>query len=471
MKFTLSKEEWYSQRDNRTNAVDGIAGFDNFRLGIIVDPAVMFQPQIQAMVLIAVNLSSRWCRNITLEIPGQCPELLLSSQTSLDSLLRKIIFEADPYVEYSTRRVDLEKADGLLIIGNSPGRVVPKAYFRINCDGWLAGIGFEKDTCQSKYGSRNILGAAMAACLGVSAIFRQAINHSTPQAFSDWYSLYDFHKNEESPTGIQNPNFQEDFDLGNVYQIGCGAVGSSLDFLFNLTGWKGRLFLIDFDKVGYTDCNRSLLFSAFDAMSQRYKADVCAELLQGKFDTVSFKGSYAEFINIKETPRPDLVLCLANEQNVWSVIQHNFPPLVLHATTTRNWGINLGRHIPLKEWCILCRFAEEAQKEHNFIPPCSESVINDLRSVQETKQVLGVLPFLSTASAILMAAEIAKLGLEGYPINNNFVQFSFKNPSEDLMVIPRVKNDDCICNTQQLEIYERFAGMSKFWKLTCVKKS
>lgn len=52
----------------------------------------------------------------------------------------------------------------------------------------------------------------------------------------------------------------------------------------------------------------------------------------------------------------DIWLPLANEFGVRGAMQHNVPPLMIHASTTANWGVNHGRHIPGCGDCLLDRF-------------------------------------------------------------------------------------------------------------------
>jgi hypothetical protein len=42
----------------------------------------------------------------------------------------------------------------------------------------------------------------------------------------------------------------------------------------------------------------------------------------------------------------DVWLPLANEFGVRHALQHSVPPLMIHASTTANWGVNHGRHLP-----------------------------------------------------------------------------------------------------------------------------
>jgi hypothetical protein len=200
----------------------------------------------------------------------------------------------------------------------------------------------------------------------------------------------------------------------------------------------------------------------------RYKVDVCSEALKsGRFQPLPFVGSYGEFVGrgyFLDNP-PDIILCLANEQNIWSCIQHNYPPLVLHATITPNWGLNFGRHIPLKEWCIMCRFGDEII--HEFTPECSTGYLEVAGNKNES--ALGVLPFLSTAGAILILSELAKLGKSEYPVNKNFIQFSMRTPEGLFVQMQRHRKEGCICAEQALELYPSQITNTKYWKSVAPK--
>ena len=138
-------------------------------------------------------------------------------------------------------------------------------------------------------------------------------------------------------------------------------------------------------------------------------------------------------------------------------IQDNYPPIVIHAATTQSWGINLGRHIPKSEWCIMCTFSEFIS--HLYKPKCDTGEI----AITNSQPIFGVLPFLSPAAAVLVLAEMSKLQFEKYPINSNFIDFSMKAPF-NLVPGQRGPRQDCVCREQQSKIYDELRGDSKFWK-------
>lgn len=459
----MNEDEWYAARDDRTKRLDDSSDFEDFSLGVIVGPDLSSDFATQAMALVSSNILARWCRNITVQM--QEATSVLPGRTGVDfkAVVEKVMEEADPYGEFTFSEVSENDLDGILFIGK-PERKFKKPHVWIDGSGWVAGVGHGVSSNHDSLDrDSNPIGPAFAACLGVSEIFKIANGSQNPDPYSAWYSMYDFGKTSDDPRKLLNPEYVTGFDFGRVYQVGCGAVGSSLDFLLSLTEWNAELHLIDFDKVDSTNCNRSLSFSVFDAISQERKIDSCAGILKNtKINPITFDGDYGDFISrgrYMESP-PDLILSLANERNVWSDIQENYPPLVFHATTTSNWGLNFGRHTPKKEWCIWCRFSKEGT--HRFVPPCS---VSEISKDEKEEPVLGALPFLSPASAILLMAEMAKIPMEGYPVNGNFVEFSMKPRGGGMFSKGlRKPSAGCICNEQPLDIYPEQIKKSKFWR-------
>jgi hypothetical protein len=463
-KYPLERNEWYKLRDDRTRRIDGVSGFDNYSLGVIVNSAVRLSYSIQIMTLIALNMLARWCRKITVQIPSDTPAYLpYKMGHNFIKILDKMLSDIDPYGQFDFKNVNRD-CNQILFIGQPEEsiKLISDQYVWIDASGWIAGVGYENPTMYVKTNKdNNPIGPAFASCLGVAEIFRKAIGLSPLCSRSAWYSLYDFSR-IESQNQLNNSNYVSDFDYGRIYQIGCGAVASSLDLLISLTRLKAEIYLIDYDQVDFTNLNRSFLI--YDAITKKNKVDACANILKpSRMHPIPFKGSYTNFIKegkLLDYP-PDIILCLANERNVWADIQHNFPPIVFHATTTPNWGINLGRHIPKAEWCIMCRFSKEI--EHKFSPVCGEVELKYNSS--DEKPIQGVLPFLSTTAAVLLLAEMAKIPSDNYPINEDFVEFSMRNLDASFMKINRRAESGCICNEQSLDLYPKGIKRSKFWKL------
>ena len=127
--------------------------------------------------------------------------------------------------------------------------------------------------------SKNIIGPSFAVCMAVSILFKLCAS-KTIDAFQSWVSLYDYDINYETNQNLCNPDTSSTLDLGNICQIGCGAIGSSLDYLLHLTTHSANINLIDMDTVEVLNCGASLLFTADHADKIMKKSDVCEKLFK-----------------------------------------------------------------------------------------------------------------------------------------------------------------------------------------------
>jgi len=286
----------------------------------------------------------------------------------------------------------------------------------------------------------------------VSEVLKRHLGLQVSESFIRWYSIYDLQSDSNHVT-LSNPPISRLLEVGTLHQIGCGAVGSSLDLLFSFLNIKGNIHLIDYDSVSVPNTASSMVFTAKDGLEEIDKVDSCYSFLEKVDGLIPYphKCDYGTFIKKHDllNDYPDIVLCLANEKNIWSTIQHNYPPLVLHATTSPNWGVNLVRHIPFQDWCIVCRFGID---EYETIPVCSQAKVD---SGGEKEEILGILPFLSTAGAILILSEILRSRIDGYCLTkDNFVQFSFKDTNVGFIKLKLSRNENCtVCNNQTKEEY------------------
>nr|WP_281719618.1 ThiF family adenylyltransferase [Nitrosomonas nitrosa] len=332
--------------------------------------------------------------------------------------------DADPYGDFIFDKVNQHRCDILLSIGRNDKRF--RSTFWVDSDGWIAGYGYgAHQGISGKSRIQNPVGACFAAAQINSSIFKEYIGITAISNFQKWYSLFNY-QSANSPDALVNPSIGEKINFGRVWQIGCGAVGSSFDFLLSLMNGSGIINTVDFDQVKIPNTSSSLLFTAEEAFNGIKKVTTCnfALSLNKEFLLDPIDGDFNDLIKSRdfEDNYPDVILCFANERNIWSSIQFNCPPLVLHATTSKNWGINFGRHIPFKEWCIVCRFG---MVQLDSTPTCAEG---SAKNEQGDDEILGILPFLAPAAAVQVLAEMIKLNMiHEYPLNKNFLQFSLRN--------------------------------------------
>ncbi len=454
--FPLTEEEWYNKRDNRTTLSAKSSDYQNTRIGIKVDPQVNSSFSLQCMTLLSCNILARWCRNIVLDI-SDCNVLLPNQDvSSFPKLILSMMSQIDPFGKFNLNSVKQNEIDQTLEIGNIKEHNPQNVW--IHGEGWISGCGLSTSPIFNYQKCINPIGPSFAACLGSSVLFQRAIDKNSVDINETWHNLYNFSNSNLPPNNI-DVNFPKKLNLGNVHQVGCGAVGSSLDYLISLTDLEGNFTLIDNDGIDFSNCNRSLPFTPFHAIESTKKVDICKNTLKSETRQVElFPDLYAKFTDEENfhNLKPDILLCLANENQVWSTIQDNYPPLTLHATTTSNWGINFGRHIPLSEWCILCRFSSHLKD--NYVPICETGVIQQTND----SAILGVLPFLSPAASVFLLAELIKLSNSNYPINVNFIDYSIKSPFNHIKYF-RQPNNSCTCSKQFPNIYEKYRGFTKFW--------
>lgn len=452
MDFSFSKEEWYALRDDRTNRILEKKLDKEFSVGIIIDPAVSKSYELQCMTLVLCNILSRWCRKITIDSPDCTLIASRHGGKNLKKYLLETMAKIDPHGNFTFGNID--DCTFILSIGDTK---ITKPHFWIDASGWIGGCGYGKTVSCHKTSNKNPVGPTLASCMGAAMLFEHAVCGLEQKESSIFYSLFDY-SSSESPHLLINPEVSESLDLGNICQIGCGAVGSSLDYLLSISEFHGNLQLIDFDIVKYENCNCSLSFNSSDKGQK--KTDVCESILQSEnISVLNYPKSYNDFTSEKNFSayNPDIILCLANERNVWITIQNNFPALVLHATTSPNWAINFGRHGALTEWCTMCRFSDQIDKK--FDGQCGSGIIN--KSANDI--ILGNLPFLSPCAAIFVLAEILRLNI-GTKANSNFVYFPLKHPFT-LNKRFHNKRKDCVCKTQLKDVFDTLRQDTKFYAL------
>jgi hypothetical protein len=461
--FHISEQEWYRRRDDRTSLNPGVEKYQEFSIGIIVFDDLENNFSNQAMLLIAVNIISRWCRKIRIQLKDSNCCLPGYGAETMKTILEKTMMKADPFGDYTFGKLTND-LDQILMVGNAP-KDFRQPHYWINSNGWLAGVGFGKERNNPILEkSENIIGPAFSACLGASELFKLANGIGNQEEFETWTSLLNFETSTEIKD-LQNSTWPSKLELGRILLIGCGAIGSSFSYLLNLTNWIGKLDLVDDDIIKSENCSCSLIFSYDVADKNLKKVDVCKNhLAASQIEVKTFGVDYSNYVKSGRNVdfSPDLILCLANEKNIWQTIQHNYPPLTLNGTTTASWGINFGRHIPKKEWCILCEFSKNVKTE--FKPICG---LGEVGTGFNDQPVLGTLPFLSPASAVLLFAEFTKIVLELSPEVEayNFINYSLRPLMAKGQFITALRSSDpnCICSTQRMDIHLKFAGKSKFW--------
>ena len=448
----LTAEEFYSERDHRTGRVVTSTAYRETSVRItLARDATSFADQVAFFT--AVNLTARWCRTLALSAPAASLDARLGTAFGLSgmSLVKAAAALAraiDPFAHVSVDPVP--KSPMHLAIGTD----TPPGAYAILGRGWIAMTG-EAVRCDGD--AENPLGAALAACVGVAYLFRSAVGVPCPGGVR--LSLWNLRGGDAAHDG---PRLAP-APLGRVLIVGCGAVGSAILYLLPLAGLSCEFDLVDGDRVQIPNLSAAPLFLA-DHVSD-LKVEIAAEYLQRHglaavphpvwFDEAVAAGRI--FVQ-----RPDLVIPAANERDVRRRIQHQAAPFQVYGTTGRNWDASLGRHIPLREDCLACRFPQAR--------PAGEPTLacgwGTLPAVPETQTpVTATLPFLPTAAAAMAVAELVKTAFPGYPWNANFACLDFLGRLGDFLVVPHAPRQGCICDGQR-DVWQSLNEATRFARLS-----
>jgi hypothetical protein len=416
------------------------------------------------MLHLSLLMLVRWCRNIVVYMADT--DCLLPGRTgSLRTVMSQEILSADPECQLSFDVVS-SKASITLFLGE-PKAAWTEDYVSISCSGWMASVAFNRPCGQALGEYReSFFGGAFAACLGNAELFRYLIGHLS-RPYRKWHSLWTNHVYEFPEEAGYGPDIPA-VDLGRVHLVGCGSIGSSFAYLVPFIRVTGRWLLVDTDSVESQNTSSSLLFTQKNAEKSISKTVLCRDYLTG-FGIVAerFDDDYNKFrysYNDNDLNTADIILCFANENNIWSTIQHLYPPVCFHATTSKSWGVHIGRHIPLIENCLMCTFKDVAPVA--FVAECAKGELPAMPEVVRAEaEHTAILPFLAPAAAIMTLAELIKVVAPGNLRRENTTEFNFSSGQGVFLGTYQSFGNCHICSHQE-ELYERFGHLGKHWRLS-----
>jgi len=231
-------------------------------------------------------------------------------------------------------------------------------------------------------------------------------------------------------------------DVGDVWTIGTGSVGTAALYFLSLFTRSFDATLIDMDKVKIENLDRSPIFVADDCGS--YKVEATASYLRAvgarsvRSEIASLRQS--SLWRAREEGSSDVLIATANEDDVRTDIELGLPPIQLYGTTGRNWQASLFCHVPFRDACSLCAFPPKPPQ-----PPmaCGTGpVVLPASGVQ----VDAALPFLSYAAGLMTTAEVLKLTLPDYQPPRGIVQLSVRG--DELLASGALDyRPGCLCRT------------------------
>ena len=442
---------WYQRRNDRQMRYAGRVLPEHRPIVVRLAPehAATFDGQVSSIT--AVNLLARMTPAVVLDIPdiGLAQPLPLAG-SSLRETLIELARGADPFAAFEVRAP--REGDYVLTIGRN------EAPNLVHGSGWNAFVGPGQSPIPEA-GVPNPIGPALAAIVAVARLFalemRPLDGPFVLNAF-DWGN------------GLSRAPSFIDCDLGNIWAIGAGSVGTAALYFLSLATHRFSTVVFDMDDVKVENLDRSPIFHAEDAAEKRNKADVTVDYLRhvgvgnasAEHDPLDLSRRWMS----RSAEEPDLVIAAANERNVRYIIEQSCPPLQIYGTTGANWNASVMRHIPTMGACSCCIFPPDMTQA---AMQCATGIVADSRTGE---QVDAALPFLSFATGLMTAAEILKVNFPGYPFGPDRTVFSLSAATQPRFTsFSTTTRPGCVCQSRSQELHGKMIAGTRYAHLSAKK--
>lgn len=421
--MTDRRRTFYTERDRRTFQYGAEDDALERPVRIVVDEEAASSRAGQIATLALVNMAARVHRRIRLDVPAA--PLIARGLMPADDLRAAAVATAlaiTPVIDL------LEGPPGKgdpMEVGVGIGARVPRDLDLFLS--WHGGRGSLEiaatgiESCPPD----SVFGAATAAVLGASALFR--LVHDQPVHPTTFNPI-------ELAAGVRagTRDHRGPIDAGAVLVVGAGAVASAFAYWVREIGTSGLIWdFVDRDLVELHNTNRCMTMTAAHAGwpggvqtdNPVHKADATAWAVGGQPN----QQWYDEWQPAHQR-RHDLVLLLANGRGVRSLVAHRGEPVLLHATTSANWTAELHRHVPGRDDCPACRLPDNTTIQMG----CATGPID----VATPSSPDAALPFLSAAAGLLLAAAIAEMPSPAV-FGDRFNHWQFDLTGADPVIQPR----------------------------------
>ena len=454
--FPQTAAEFYARRDDRTNRCTLRREYQHTRCLVTGDARFLNTRVGQTLFVTACNLLSRWCRHVELAVPGEDCHALLNlpcvREPRLYGAVLAMMTDADPFGVFAVVKTPSTNCDIQLHLGPNPVQYSPHLVCAA-ANGWLAELATNGPISLELKGD-NSIGALAAACLSGAQVFKIATTHE-PVLRDGVLNLWNLSWSEEGVNTSGDAACEG--DVGSIVLIGAGSVGSAAVYSMHMAGITTQVRVIEGDRVKVENFNRSPLFGrqTYGANKGHALQIALANSSVGILEV--HEGWWDSYVQQHGRPQGDLWLPLANEFGVrWSV-QNNYPPVMVHASTGVNWTVNFGRHIPLRDDCMMDRFPDDAPVE---AIACATGQVQ----VRDTR-IDAALPFASLFAGVLIAADILRLTIPGYPHTPNYSAVDFGGTMESIHSWDRQPRSGCICTKQLPGLFTSVNNGSRYANL------
>ena len=444
----MNEYEWRVERDSRSMRYAGRVLDPERWIVLRADREYAARYDGQVAILTAANLLGRMSPAIRLDIPevSIVPQLP-SAGTCLPKAILHSMYEADPYGKFVPGQY--HEADYVVRLGRNGSQAVTHG------SGWNAYCGPSPSPVTDDQ-SFNPVGPAMAAIMAASEAFRTDLRGVPTKTLLNGLTW-----TPDMVKGDLVPHPHTDLDIGNLWFVGAGSVGTSLLYFLRLATQALHTTLFDHDVVNIHNLDRSPIFVSTDVNSKKVDATKLW-LNENGIDAIAEPRALHKsgIWCSRQQGAPDVLVSAANEYNVRSVIEGGFPPLQIYGTTGSNWQAAMIRHIPLLDPCSRCLFPEDKQE----LTLCATGSLGMLEE-RGADIVDAALPFLSFAAGAMAAAEILKVNLPGYPFTVNRVIFN-TSPYPRFVFAPIRSREQCVCSQRSSVVHRQMIEGTRYEKLS-----
>ena len=440
-----SHENWYNERNDRSLRYAGRVLPSDRPILLRLPEEFAASHDHQAAVIVAAILLSRMTPALAFDVPlVDIAAPLPWAGNDLRNHLREAAFAADPggFFEVRGARDD----DYVLTFGKHGSAAT------IHGSGWNAYIG-PGPSPLSDSTELNPVGPSLAAVAAVARLFALQM-----QPMDGPHLLNAFHwRNAIVQDGV---GYDAARDLGAIWTIGTGSVGTAALYFLTLAARRFSTVLFDMDYVKTHNLDRSPIFTVCDAECKIKKVDATAAYLRSIGVAATPEPQPLDQSGIwsaRQAGTPDIVIGAANERDVRSIIERSAPPLEIYGTTGANWEASVMRQIPLVDACSCCLFPPEVHEapticaSAEITPPSSEETVD------------AALPFLSFAAGLMVAAEILKAGLPGYPFSSNRAAlYTHQDAGLRFSLSTVARRANCVCANRRASVHRAMIQGTKY---------
>jgi len=434
---------YYDARDDRLSRYPGARRLDQSQcIAIRVSPEYAATYAGQVAVLTAANLFGRMSRSVALDTPAVAMvEPLPWAGQTLGAFALAQMHASDPRGDFLMRAANT--SDYIVHLGPSGSPVVTHG------TGWRAYVGPRPSPLMAT-DAPNPVGAALAVIAAAARLF---VHGFAPPAVTLDLNAFNWSHDVAGEAGPELPAY---LDLGAVWTVGTGSVGTAILYFLTLITREFSAALFDGDRVKRENITRSPIFAEGDITHA--KVEVTAAYLRScgvaKVVHESVVLHESRTWRLRPAGIPDLVIAAANEHNVRHYIESMFPPVQIYGTTGQNWQAAVIRHIPMRDPCSCCVFPASA-----YAPTQCATDVGAAASKEP--QVDASLPFLSFAAGLMAAAEILKLRVPGYPFTPNRAFLSMR-PEPRLVLAGAPLREECVCGARSKAVHAQMIGGSRY---------